>query len=168
MTKVTSTIPTVQMVDRNHAMEAIKQKYGPRYDIQSEALWEAAALWGVTMEANLINDSGVFLHSDTLLQLSTGSFQIEINGVNTPNQLWLMSLCCQSSIQGHGYACSVWHPIAYPTCEDACLAGIQQILEHFYRQEATGRNLDSNAYRKERVQMIRLLEAEQTPQLTLF
>lgn len=131
MIKDTSTTLNVQMVDHRHTIEAIKQTYGPRYYIQSNALWEAAALWGVTPEANLINDCGVFLCSDTLLRLNAGRFQIEINGVNMPNQLWLMSLCYQSSIQGHGYACSVWHPIVYPTREDACLAGIHELLELF-------------------------------------
>lgn len=160
--------PRFEWIDRNNAIDALHQKFGDRYPIVAEALWETAALWGVTPGMNSIHDSGVFTYVTDSFGLVADGCTAEAQLTQAPNGQWTMSTSYSTRISGGGYACSVWSRKAFLTHEDALLAALDELISRF-QTEATDRNSGNNMSNRWAAQkMILQLESEQTPQLTLF
>jgi hypothetical protein len=156
------------LIDRNNVIDALHQKFGDRYHIIPEALWEAAGLWGVTPESGSINDCGVFTDTTDSFHLVAGGCTGEARLTQAPNGEWVMSTYYSTRISGSGYACSVWSQIAFPTREDARLAAVYELIARFQDEASNRSSCSSEAHQREAQQMSRLLEAEKMPQLALF
>ncbi len=159
---------TFHCIDLTEALNAIHRKYGERSHALPAAMWEAAALWGVTPEARSINDCGVFTYASDEVTLRGGGCKAEFTLVQAPNGNWAMSTGYDTRISGGGYAPSVWNRQAFPTRDDARLAALCELI-HQFRQEAENPNsLNGDSNRRDARQMIGMLEGEKTPQLSLF
>lgn len=156
------------VIDRRAELNAIRQKHGDRYWAVPDAQWEAAALWGVTPDTNSINDCGVFTYRSDEFCLSAGRCKAEIDLVQAPNQLWAMSTSYQTAIGGGGSAPSVWDRAAYPTRDDALMAGIHHLIDRFKSEAVDPNSCNGDSNKRNALQMVALLEAEKTPQLALF
>lgn len=160
--------PSFTIIDQSDAIATIRQKFGDACFIAPEALWEAAALWGVTPETRSINDCGVFTYiTDSFCFIASG-YGCEAQLVQAPNGHWAMSTSYHTRISGGGYACSVWSRTAFPTRDDARLAAIHELIAHFQSEAASPNSCNSEANQREAQSMINLLEAEKMPQLSLF
>lgn len=156
--------------DRNLSdlLDVIRAKHGERYYLSAAALWEAAALWGVTPETGGINDCGVFTARKEVLPFSHLRCRAKITLVESPNGFWAMSTTLVTHLEGRTYAPSVWNEWAFSSRDNAQLAGLCELID--YLQSAVERRCSTNsaANQQELRQMIALLDAEKTPQLSLF
>ena len=150
------------------AIGKIQEKYGDRYFAVPEAQQEAAALWGVKPDTDHINDCGVFTYTSDAMTLCAGNCKAELSLVEAPNHRWAISTGYSTSISGGGYAPSVWNRLAYPSRDDARLAGIFELISRFDREGSSINSCNSDANRQQCRKIIALLEAEKTPQLALF
>jgi hypothetical protein len=154
--------------DLTEALNAIHIMYGERSHALPEAMWKAAALWGVTPETRGINDCGVFTYANDEVTLRCGGCKARFTLVQAPNGNWAMSTGYDTRISGGTYAPSVWCRRAFPTRDDARLAALCELI-HRFRQEAEDRNsVNGESNRRDIRQMIARLETEKTPQLALF
>jgi len=155
-------------IDLTEAVNAIHHRYGERSHAMPAAMWEAAALCGVTPETRSINDCGVFTCANDEVTLRGSGCKADFTLVQAPNGNWAMSTGYGTRISGGGYAPSVWHRQAFPTRDDARLAALCELI-HQFRQEVESQNsLNGESNRREARLMIAMLEAEKTPQLALF
>lgn len=168
MTELTSKEQKFHVIDLAEAQNVICSKYGEHYITLPDALWEAAALWGVTPETCSINDCGVFTSRDDVIQLQSGGCRTAITLVKAPNGYWAMSIGCHTSTSGYGYAPSIWHRQAFPTRDDARLAGLCELIDCLQSTAKCLSRLNDESNRHQICKMIALLEAAKTPQLSLF
>lgn len=168
MLPVMSKYPRFTLIDLSEAIEALHQQFGPHLTIIPEALWKAAALWGVTPGTNSIHDSGVFTYVTDSFRLIIDGCAAEAQLTQAPNGQWAMSTSYNTCISGGGYACSVWSWKAFPTHEDARLAALDELITRFQTETADRNSGNSLSNRQDVQKMILLLESELTPQMTLF
>lgn len=157
-----------EMIDLSNTLDTIRRKFGDHHFVVLEALWEAAALWGVTPETGSINDCGVFTYTTDSFRLTTGGCTGEARLTQAPNGLWAMSTSYSTRISGGGYACSVWNRLAFPTRDHARLAAVYELIARFQGEVADRNSGNGESNQREAQQMINLLEAEKMPQLALF
>ncbi len=157
-----------EMIDLSAAIDTIRQKYGVRYHLSPDALWEVAALWGVTPETGGIRQYGGFTDLYERTRLDEGGCWAEIKLVQTPSQIWAMSTSHSTRISGGGCSPSIWNRTAFLSHRDARLAAIDELLAWFKREAESMNSCSSEANRRDIAQMIALLEAEKMPQLALF
>jgi hypothetical protein len=155
-------------IDLAKALDAIQLKYGERLHAEPAAMWDAATLWGVTPETRSINDCGVFTYATDEWTLLAGRCQAEFTLVQAPNGNWAMSTGYATHASGGGYAPSVWNRHAFPTRDDARLAALCELIHRFGREAGSQSSLNSESNRRALRQMIGLIAAQKTPQLTLF
>lgn len=141
------------MIDHSAKIEAIRQKYSLRHHFSEEALFEAATLWGGSP-----NPCSV-LPSEREMLFKNGLCSAEISFAETSKGYWLIGVSASTSMGGFGYAPSVWDSFGYASRHEARQAGIEQLL-HFFQKE------DGN--RPDIRMVLRVLESEKTPQLSLF
>lgn len=168
MTDRTTKPQKFSAIDLDAALDTIQSTYGDRYFAVPEALWEAAALWGVTPETGSINDCGVFTPLSDVLHWHDGRCKVEIRLVEAPNGYWAMSVSYFTATSGYASMPSVRNRKAFPTREDARLAAIDELIERLHREADSRCSAITDANRREIRQMIERLEAEKTPQLSLF
>lgn len=141
------------MIDHSAKIEAIRQKYDLRHHFSEEALFEAATLWGGSP-----NPSGV-LPSEREVLFKNGLCSAEISLAETSRGYWLIGVSASTSMGGFGYAPSVWDSFGYISRHEARQAGIGYLTDFFQRQDGN---------RPDIRMVLRVLEAEKTPQLSLF
>jgi hypothetical protein len=162
-------IPGMSIIDMRPELDAIRRQYAPRYWHAAEALQAAASLWGITpsMAEDVIRPSGTFRHAQEETLACIGQCYAAVSLVHAPNGLWAMATHGQTSTQGYGAAPSVWSDNAYHSRDDARLVAVH-ILASWFQGIITGRHTDSDAERDLGRRIVSLLEAEKTPQLSLF
>lgn len=142
-----------KMIDHSAELEAIRLKYNLRHHFSEEALREASKVWGGSP-----NPCGV-LPSEREMIFKNGLCSAEISFAKTSKGYWLIGVSASTSMGGFGYAPSVWDSFGFATRHEARLAGIEQLL-HFFQKEDKDRPDTRMA--------LRVLETEKTPQLSLF
>jgi hypothetical protein len=162
-------IPGISIIDMRPELDAIRCQYAPRYWHAADALLAAASLWGIAppMAEDMIRPSGTFRHVQEEMLARIGQSYAAVSLVQAPNGLWAMATHGQTSTQGYGSAPSVWGDNAYHSRDDARLVAVH-ILTAWFQGIVTGQNTDSDAERDLARRIVSLLEAEKTPQLSLF
>lgn len=168
MTKHQPKQQTDHLIDLTEPLNAIRRAYGERYFAISEARWEAAALWGVTPETQSINDCGVFTAREENITHCHGECRVTITLVQTPNGYWAMSTSYMTRFSGSTYAPSVWCAQAFPNRDAAHLMALRELTDHLQQILDSRCSTNSELNQREIRQMLGLLEAEKTPQLSLF
>lgn len=153
----------VTAFDMRPAQAAIRCQHGPRYHLSKAALWEVAALWGLTPGDPAINPHGVFADAETLIEVRGERSRAEICAAVGRNGLWAMSTSYMLPESGAGSAPGVWNSIAYRSREGARAAGLY-VLESRFRAIAMKRGPNAKAASK----LLGLLAAERAPQLQLL
>lgn len=148
--------------------DAIRAKHGERYYLSPAAMWEAAALWGVTPETGGINDCGVFTSLIDVIRFCHLRCKAKITLVETPNGFWAMSTTLQMHDEGRTYAPSIWNEWAFPTRDNARFAGLCELIGFLQSAVEPRYSTNSATNQQELRQMIVLLEAEKSQQLSLF
>jgi hypothetical protein len=159
---------TFHWIDLTEALDAIHRKYGERSHAMPEAMWEAAALWGVTPQTGSVNDCGVFTYATDKVTLRGGGCKAEFTLVQAPNGNWAMSTAYDTRISGGRYAPSVWNRQAFPTRDDARLAALCELIHQFKQETESQNSLNGESNRHDVRRMIAMLETEKMPQLALF
>lgn len=149
----------IETVDFSKELEEIKKEFGERYYMEEGAVTKAAELWGAPS-----NDCGVCLNRSEETLIDAKPFKAEITFCHTSKDYWLIGLNAATPMGGMGYAPSVWVRIGFTSYHDARLAGIQAMQDYFNR---AAKNL-SQSQQAEALKVINQLEAEKTPQLSLF
>ena len=157
----------IPIVDMRPALEEVRRQYAPRYWHAAEALLAAASLWGIAppMAEDVIRPSGTFRHAQEETLARIGQSYAAVSLVQAPNGLWAMATHGQISRQGYGSAPSVWRDNAYHSRDAARLVAVH-ILASWFQGIVTGRHSDAERDLGRRI--VSLLEAEKTPQLSLF
>ncbi len=155
-------------IDLTESLNAIRRTYGERYFAIPEAQWKAAALWGVTPETHSINDCGVFTSLDDRITLRHGECRITITLVQAPNGYWTMSTGYMTRFGGSTYAPSIWCTQAFPSRYEARLMALWELTGNLQQIAESKCSTNTELNRREIRQMIALIEAEKTPQLSLF
>ena len=160
-------IPGISIIDMRPELDAIRRQYAPRYWHAAEALLAAASLWGIAppMAEDVIRPSGTFRHAQEETLARIGQSYAAVSLVQAPNGLWAMATHGQTLTQGYGSAPSVWHDHAYHSRDAARLVAVH-ILTSWFQGIVTGRHSDAERDLARRI--VSLLEAEKTPQLSLF
>ena len=167
MTSPTQSTDPFEVIDMRDAIDAVRQKYPGRSVLDPEAQWEVAAHWGVTPEMDSISEHGGFTDIQERTCFTEGGCRAEIRLARASDYFWAMGTSCSSRTSGYGYIPSVWNLIAYPSREDAWLAGLYEVI-HFFNNEADSQNSGSSeANRRDARKMVAQLEAAKTPQLSL-
>lgn len=149
----------IETVDFSRELEEIKKEFGERYYMEEAATRKASELWGAPS-----NDCGVCLNRQEETLINANHFKAQITFCHTSKDYWLIGLNYSTPMGGMGYAPSVWDRIGFTSYHDARLAGIQTMLDYFNR---AAKNL-SQTQQAEAQKVIQQLEAEKTPQLSLF
>jgi hypothetical protein len=168
MTPRTPSDQSSEYIDLTEVVDSIRSKYGERSHAIPAAMWEAAALWGVTPETASIDDCGVFTSANDEITLHSGGCKAHVILVQAPNGNWAMSTRYDTRVSGAGYAPSVWNRQAFRTRDDARLAALGELIQRFGQEERDPGSLKGESNRRDVRQMIALPEAEKTPQLALF
>lgn len=150
-------------INFNAELSAIRTKYGERFFANENAILEAADLWGCQP-----NEHGVCRPLKTETIAEVGQCQGSLSFYETSKGYWLMGISTMSSYSGRGYAPSVWDNIGYPSYDDMRLAGVLKLIVFFEGVIDDTSSCNSNANRLNAKQMLRILEAEKTPQLSFF
>jgi len=152
----------IEVLNLRPAQDAIRAKYGPRYHVSDDCLWEVAALWGVQPHHEIINDAGVFTPYREIGHRG-GRCRAEIRYASSPSGLWAMDTSYMVAMCGGGASPSLWNPLAFLNEADARTAGLNELITLFRGIAACGGS-DAAEARK----LVDLLEAERMPQLSLF
>jgi len=138
-------------------------KYGKRFFASKEAIEEAGKIWGC-----IPNEHGVCrpLKRETIVQIGQceGSFSF----YETSKGYWLRGLSAMSGYSGTGYAPSIWDCIGYPTYDDARLSAVVKLIRFFERVLIDENSCNSKSNRKNAREVLKILETEKMPQLSLF
>lgn len=153
---------SITALDMRPALNAIRAKYGSGYHVNTECFNEICALWGIEPHHDCINDSGVFI---TCMRIDhrAGRCRAEVRYARSPSGLWAMDTSYTTATGGAGSAPSVWNRLAFLCEADARSAGLRELIERFRGIEAQGGTVATDARK-----LIGLLDAERTPQLSLF
>ncbi|MGE3777853.1 MAG: hypothetical protein AB7F89_11750 [Pirellulaceae bacterium] len=160
--------PAFDFIDLAPSLDAIRSKYGDRYYISLDAMWEAAALWGIARDSSLINQAGVFTSATVVLAVAAGGCTAEARLVQTPNGWCAMSTDYSTRVSGGGYAPSVWSRSAFRNVDDARLAAVHELIGRLESEFRCASSCNTDANRREIRSTIALLEAQKRPQLSLF
>ena len=152
------------IIDLKPKLDAIRRRYSERYHLSTEALVDAAALWGITPELHGVNSAGVFVLPQVDLQFAQSYYTAQLRLVQTPNGFWALSTRHSTPISGRSYAASVWNRFAYRNERDAHRAALQE-LTHAFKSHLQHDRPNSG---RELTALLADLGAARTPQLALF
>lgn len=144
-------------------LAAIKIKYGKRYYSDQNAIREAAELWGCHS-----SEHGVCSPIKKEIIVDAGQCRGELFFCETTKSYWLIGVSTTSSYSGGGYAPSVWDSTGYLSYNDARLAGVLKLISFFENVISDKGSCNSTSNRENAKKALRILKAEQTPQMTLF
>ena len=154
---------TPYLIDKTAELDAIKQKYGERYISDWDAIREAAELWGVDCNRHgMITDC----HREVLAQ--KGGCKAEFLTVMSSKGYWLSGLDARSAYNGFGCMPSVWDRVAFSSHQNAKLAAIDKFTDFFNEVVNSNDSCNSAKNRSDAKQIVALLQAASTPQMTLF
>lgn len=153
---------SIEALDMRPAQNAIRAKFGPRYHVNPECLKEIAALWWIEPPNNCINDRGVFV-ACTRIDHRAGRCSAEVRYARAPSGLWAMDTSYMTATCGAASAPSVWNRLAFLCEADARTAGLRELIQRFRGIAECGGSAALDARK-----LTQHLEAEQTPQLSLF
>jgi transposase len=152
----------IEALNLRPAQNDIRRRYGPRYHVSEECLREIAALWGIELAGERINDAGVFtLYRD--IERRAGRCKAKLRLACSPSGLWAMDTSYMAALSGGGASPSVWNSLAFLSEADAKAAGLHALIGKFGTIAAEGGSDTADARK-----LIELLEDERTPQLSLF
>jgi len=152
----------MKTIDMSTEIDAIKDKFNPKYHNKQEAINEAAVLWGCNP-----NEHGVLpMATETIVDV--GQCKGEVKFSETSKGHWLIGISAMSSFNGWGYAPNVWNTTGYESYHDARLAGVLKLKDFFERVATEQSSTNSEANRVNAQKAVHILNAERTPQLGLF
>lgn len=149
-------INTHDMIDLCADLHAIRQKFGPKYYQEPQATIEAAALWGAKC-----NSCGVLTDVTERIRVEHQGYRATLRLYESEKGYWHVSRSFDAPNSGSGSPASVWDGIAFTNALAARRYGIGRLLERCDQQERFDKSAALAAFRRK-------LEAELTPQLTLF
>lgn len=154
---------SAKTIDFCAKLTAIREKYGKGFYANIDAIQEAADLWGCH-----VNSHGVCrpLKYETIVHI--GQCKGSLSFYETTKGYWLMGISTASGYSGRGYAPSVWDGIGYPSYDDARLKGIVKLIDFFEGVITDTSSCNSLSNRSNAKEVLRVLECEKMPQLTLF
>lgn len=156
---------SVKTLDFRDEIRAIWEQHAD--DHRSPAYREALArFWGFTEEDTRHNEAGVLLVRDTEVLYEKRPVRVDITVARTPRGLWLYGFSWMSHTCGEGFSPSVCNVIAFNSYSDARQAAIEKIIERF--RNIAQQTQFSTQERRAAEKVIDHLEAEITPQLSLF
>lgn len=141
------------IVDFRVELDAIRQKYGPRFHCEENAVIDAAALWGAHCNAH-----GVLDQITEKISVKHKGYSATIRLYRTAKGYWHIALDFTAPDSGLCTPASVWSGIAYASDLVARRAAIECLLN---RRAVRADGADLRTFRAK-------LEAELTPQLALF
>lgn len=153
----------IPVADLSPLQNDIRRRFGRDYHRSKEALWEVAALWGITPEHKRINPHGVFDPIDEIIGIEAERSHIEIELAKAPNGLWAMAINYTLPLSGAGAAPSVWNSTAYFSRDDAREVALRNLLARF--KEITKRG---GADAKAATQLMTEIEKVRFEQMELF
>lgn len=153
----------LSLIDHSGEIAAIREQYGPDYHRNGEAVAQAAALWGVEP-----NPHGVCRPVREESIITAGRCMGKLYFCHTAKDYWLIGAHGCTAISGFSFLPSVWERIGYHSYDDARLAGVLRLLVFFEGEARSTNSCHSDSSRREAREAVRHLEAEKTPQLTLF
>ena len=149
-------IPTTDMIDMRCELHAIRQKFGERCFANDEAIQEAAALWGA-----ICNRHGVFNSPTEKIRIEHKGYNATIRLYESEKGYWHAAYDFNAPDSGSGGPVTVWDGIAFKTALSARRWAVNQLLDRCDRQKRFDQSREVPAFRRK-------LEAELTPQLSLF
>jgi len=153
----------VKALSLRKAQDAIRSKYGRDYHRNDQALQDAAALWGATLNQMPLNRIGVFEFLDDIVGLRAGRCEAIVKMAVAPNGLCAMETSHRLPLSGAGRAPSIWNPVAFFSLDDARTAGLSK-----HRKLFTAIAQKSGNEAAEAKAMLDLIEDAATSQLQLF
>lgn len=145
------------IVDFRCELHAIKQKFGPRYYCDEQAAQEAALLWGAHC-----NMHGVLDQITEQISVEHKRYSAAIRLHETAKGYWHISLSFNAPDSGFASPATVWNETAFTNEPAARRSAIEQLLQRCAdRLDTRERNTELKTFRNK-------LEAQLTPQLTLF
>ncbi len=117
----------IAALDLRPAQAAIRKAHGPRYHVIDQAMWDVAALWGITPEHQRINDCGVFDPPDDVIRIEAGRSHADIELACAPSGLWAFATDYHLPNSGAGSAPSVWNSFAFESRADARSMAMAQL-----------------------------------------
>ena len=144
------------MIDLCADLHAIRQKFGPHYYREPQATVEAAELWGARC-----NQHGVMNQIAELIRIEHKGYSATLRLYQSDKGYWHVSRDFTAPDSGSGSPASVWNGVAFKNDLAARRYGIGRLLERCDTQQRYNDTPDLAAFRRK-------LEAELTPQLTLF
>lgn len=145
------------IIDFRAELNAIVQKFGPRYHCDESAISQAADLWGAQC-----NKHGVLDQITEKIRVEHKGYAATIRLYRTAKGYWHIALDFTAPLSGFATPASVWTGIAYTSDLAARRAAVGYLLSRGTIQAGSGGlPSDLNAFRVK-------LEAELTPQLALF
>lgn len=152
----------MHIIDKTEEIEAIARKHRNN-PCREEAVAEACAVWGANC-----NGSGVLEDRRTEVIAMVGRCKAQVSFATSGNGVWHIGIWAETRISGNCYAPSVWDRIAYGSEQDARLAGVERLIAIFKRELGSENSCSSDANKREIRELLKRLDAEKTPQLTLF
>ena len=144
------------IIDLRCELHNIREKFGDRYFANQEAVQEAARLWGTECNRN-----GVLNNVTEKIRVEHKGYSATIRLYESAKGYWHVSVDFTVPDSGSGGPASVWDGTAFANALAGRRWGVERLLQRCDTQERYGRNADLAVFRRK-------LEAELTPQLTLF
>lgn len=143
-------------VDFRSELQAIRQKFGPKYYRQPKAAQEAAKLWGYRC-----NEHGVLMTVAETISVEGKGYSATVRLYESQKGYWHISTDFHAPDSGSRNPASVWDGVAFTNALAARRYGIGRLLDRCDTQKRYPDTSALAAFRKK-------LEAELTPQLALF
>lgn len=157
------TKPLISIIDKSKEIQAVKNKYGPKFYHNPDALKAAADIWGIEH-----NDHGVALNRQKETLVEFNSCKATVSLVQTANNHWLMGLSVESAYNGFGYAPSIWDVTGFVTYWDARLCAVEKSIAFFKKVTLSSDSCNSDQNRYNASKAMVMLQGERTPQISLF
>jgi len=151
------------IIDKSKEIKALKQKYGERYFTDSQAIQEAAKLWGFSCNAH-----GVITDYTEEQLVKVGGCEAKFYYATNDKGHVLVGLNFMTAICGSTFAPSVFDTVGFADYHQARLYAIEKAKAYFLQAAKSENSCSSESNKRNAFKAAEQLKSQHNPQLTLF